>query len=81
MSAAKQTNCLEPLGSTRPPKGLVYAKVGTQPAGIIFDRRCRFYVGNLVRFKRPEVGERNFRYVRWQTGIIDHIDPIRITLM
>lgn len=55
------------------PLGEVYAKVGTMPALVIFDRRGVFEIGRKIRFKDHIHGS------KWETGILDNLDPIRIS--
>ncbi len=59
----------------KPPSKVVGCKVGTMPALVVFDRRCRFEVGCKVRLRYSGHGE------KWFHGILRNIDPIRIDLI
>ena len=59
----------------RPPRFAVGCKVGTMPAVVIFDRRCRYEVGRKVRLRYWGHGE------KWFHGTIRNIDPIRVDLI
>lgn len=53
----------------------VPAKVGTMPMMIRLDGRCKIAIGNKVRWREHD-GQR-----KWETGIVDCIDPLRISRM
>jgi len=49
----------------------VPAKIGTIPMLVVFDGRCFIALNKKVRWKECVGG-------KWQTGIVDNVDPIRI---
>lgn len=49
------------------------AKVGTQP-WVIVTRQKKHVVGKKIRFRDWRHGS------KWQVGIVDNVDPLRITL-
>jgi hypothetical protein len=58
-----------------PLKNAVPAKVGTQPWTIILDRRDKLQVGKQVRFRAAMHGS------KWQVGIVENLDPLRLAFL
>jgi hypothetical protein len=56
----------------KPPQVAVACKVGTQPALVVFDRRCRFAIGRVVRMRFYGHGE------KWFHATLRNINPIRV---
>jgi len=50
------------------------AKIGTIPMVVVLDGRCTIAVGKRVRWKESIGG-------KWETGVVDNVEPLRIERM
>lgn len=57
----------------KPPAGACGAKIGTVPMVVRFDRRGTFEIGKKIRWRDARPG------YRWEGGILENIEPIRVS--